>query len=217
MGLFGSSKKKEELGFPSLSKERLPPVNDLHPNIPDDIPLQMPPVQTQNSLNSSRNPSHPPDIPSYPQKDFSRTIPSFGSMTDISSQMLHDPENPFEREHQLKQVEDLAYGKESAFLSSPKDPFPRQQVPELDHMHDWSSSERSQSNYDTPLFVNVLDFAQILEHVVEIKNASLEMNTSISRVNGLQKDKDAQFATYSKTLELMQKKLIAVDKALFEE
>lgn len=225
MGLFNSIKKKTDQSFPPFSAPSVPGGSDLKMDVPDDIPLQMPPQMPQ-PQRSHDAPYSPPDsswhkeVSSPLEHDFSQSASSFGPLDDVSSRMLADPENPFEREQRLKQVEQLAYAKpdpaSQAAASKNASPI---RMPER---HDWSFEDASNPSgptgidFDAPLFVNVLDFAQILEHIAETKNKMADLSTSIARVHGFQKDRDAQFATYSKTLEAIQKKLIALDKTLFE-
>lgn len=219
MGLFSNKKVKKQNQldmFPPLESQS-EPVNSLSPQIPDDIPMQLPkfPQAQTDSNQSSPMPTVPPVEPQKQpssiedlHEEFHKNVPEFGPVTDINSKMDNDPTNPFQ-----------ASATPSAPVSEPRVSHESLAIPknsiligEEDH-----AKVRNNLTLDAPIFINVLDFGEILENISEIKVSLAETSNINIRVNNVLKDKDVQFSNYNKLLEQIQKKLIYVDKALFDD
>jgi len=223
MGLFDFGKKKE-----TRSKLDLPPKLDMSslgnsssmPNIPDDIPMQLPKVPEMprekhdlmvpsfgDSPFVSKEPAQAPAElhqevqPSASQPSTNVNFDQLASeLKSISDTMQKDPNNPFEIENASKNIGVPGSKPNFGILEG-----------EEDH-----GKVRGDLSIDTPIYVNVIDFATILEDIAEIKEGVSKVSNGYLRVTNILKDKDVQFANYDKFLEDIQKKLVYIDKALFE-
>ena len=73
-----------------------------------------------------------------------------------------------------------------------------------------------QEHLEKPFFVKVDDYRSILEGTTLIKNNLKEADEIISRLNELKNEGDREFEKWREKLEDVQRKLIYVDKVIFE-
>lgn len=218
MGLFDFGKKKDSrpnLGMPP--RFDAPPISSSSvpqnmPNIPDDIPMQVPkfpdsqvqkndvsfPSFSESQMQPTQLQSPNSSSPKVASVNFDELA---SELKSISAQMQKDPQNPFETESTEK----------SMTLSAGQ--IPDFGIKEGDDDH---SKIRSDISIETPIYINVLDFAIILEDIAEIKNYATSTQNSFMRISNILKDKEIQFVNYDKLLEDIQKKLVYIDKLLFE-
>lgn len=239
MGLFDWNKKrpdKSRLDLPS-SLSSMPLPSPMQANVPDDIPMQLPkfPDFPDSSNQAVGVPSFDKDSSSFdnfpvpPQKkEDAFSNPQFDS--SFGKQNISQNQ-PMERDEPVKDIKNIA----DAMTKDPENPFNEEKYARaLGLTPSGKQSEKEESDYgalegeedharlraeltlNSPVYVNVIDFATILEDITEIKNGVAKTNNSFVRLTNITKDKDIQFSNYDKLLEDIQKKLVYVDKALFE-
>ena len=72
-------------------------------------------------------------------------------------------------------------------------------------------------NYQKPIFVEVEDYRRVLDYIQEIKNDIKTSENVTARLEEVRAAKDKEFDKWHHALEDIQRKLLYVDKTLFEE
>ncbi|MBD3203324.1 hypothetical protein GF327_03460 [Candidatus Woesearchaeota archaeon] len=68
-----------------------------------------------------------------------------------------------------------------------------------------------------PLFIRTDDFRQVLDYFIDIKDLLNESEEIVYRTENLKKNMDFEYKSFKDSIEDMQRKLIYIDKTLFEE
>lgn len=228
MGLFDFITKKQERPRNNLpSNISFSTTLQAPPHaIPDDIPMQLPKFQDSQVSHDNlvlptfgkepeklKDPFMQNIVQPYSDSlsisPISKPQSAQINMNNFTKQMTTDPENPFEQEKYESMLNSHSYSYEKQNDGS--NPSVSFVEGEEDH-----AKLRAEFTLDAPIFINVNDFAVILENITEIKNQNASSNNNFARITNLLKDKEIQFNAYDKLLEDIQKKLIYVDKTLFE-
>lgn len=223
--------------FPGESNNSTSEASSL--SVPDDIPMQLPKFPEDNNTKSDSSlemPTNPDENLnlgtsqlSTPQEnnDVLSSVPNFndnnstGSSNNEGDHMTHtmvkDPSNPFEGSSGSSIPSNVS--EPSTDMASVSDSLATEKqqevkapiVGELDHFE-----SRDNLILDSPIFVNVIDFAQMLESMANCKSGTKKANNNYMRIKNIIQDQDVQYSEYNNSLEDIQKKLIYVDKVLFE-
>lgn len=79
------------------------------------------------------------------------------------------------------------------------------------------SENRTHAHYDRPIYVEVDDYRRVLDYVGEIKNNIKTSENTLNDLETLRGKKDKEFEHWRNALEDVERKLLFVDKTLFEE
>jgi hypothetical protein len=208
--------QSQELKVPSFSPESLSPQsqnsgfgqNELHDDFTSNS-FQNNPVQNENDVNNG--PLQMSQAKNNQMGGFvdskTNVEDSINAIRNISDSMKKDPNNPFEKDKLDKALNLTPKNMQSSEKEDDYSDFEG----EVDH-----TKFRDERVLSSPLFVNVIDFATILEDITEMKTEVTNTNNAYIRISNMVKDKEIQFSNYDKILEDIQKKLVYVDKILFE-
>ncbi|NQU79205.1 hypothetical protein HQ545_05560 [Candidatus Woesearchaeota archaeon] len=211
-------------GFPELKQDSLPPLPESSlPPLPSELPGNLPPLPTENKFSMPEmitplmkedmvKKTEPklqklPDFPTPSQlpeltaAKFQPTqfpdVPSPDMVPDTIPPLEGVPEPPKYREEKTPK-EIIA---ESAPVTLPEHtlrPAPKQR------------------DANGPRFIKTDDFRQVLEQIEDIKSKFKEEDDILFRITEIKNAQDSKFEDFRQSLEDMQRKLLFVDRSLFE-
>ena len=142
-------------------------------------------------------PKPPKELPSLFEEDVPEELPDF---PEFAEEEKPEPLVPDFRP--LYEVEE-----EKKVKKAPKEMLAEiEEPPELEHRHD----------ANRPLFVEVDNFKKMLEDISHIKNDLKSGITIGEKILDVKNEQDRKFSKLKSTMEEMERKLLFVDKTLFE-
>jgi len=188
-----------------------------------DVPP--PPPAPEGMIKSEENISE--DIPAPPTNDelSGRDIPEPPMAEEYSGLSMEFPEIPKEQEHHElkpipKEVKFEPIKKEVKVIhpvsmrNVPERKFHETKAPEVKRELGTASEERH--FLDSPIFIKKERYKNVIGGINIIKNKISDCDRIVESLEQIKNSKDKEFAKWSSNLEDMQRKLMVVEKSLFE-
>ncbi|MBN2422691.1 hypothetical protein JXB41_05660 [Candidatus Woesearchaeota archaeon] len=193
-------------------------IQDIPPPFPDHIipsPSELPkkyvPMQLQHQMAAMH--SKPRPMPMH--KPVPNELPEFPVKLPLRQSLrlpIHEIEHP-----------DIKVPVPPPNLRSEISPLELEKLEEKYlHKHPPMSDMEAPYDYDKhkkikkPLFVRTDNYRQILNNFIDIKDILTESEEIIYRLENLKKNADLEYSEHKRTIEDIQRKLIYIDKSLFE-
>ncbi|MFH0875580.1 MAG: hypothetical protein V1859_06585 [archaeon] len=150
----------------------------------------------------------PKELPQFsfaPKKEVAVPVPSGQGMKAKIPE--HDVEVPMPPPNLRSEISPLELERlEEKYLDR------RPRISDVEHDYKYSRHEK----LTKPLFVRTDDYKQILNNFIDIKDVLSESEETIYRMENLKKNSDVEYVEFKKAIEEIQRKLIYVDKTIFE-
>lgn len=162
------------------------------------IPPPPAPPEYNKPMQNNDLPNLVPEPPSYPKPENSAVIPP--DIQEISSG----------EESRMPKLEDISPSVQEIKETQVQDmPAAQQETSEL-------RIEKHAVMPGKPLFIRVGDYREVLQGTANIKSHLKEADSVIQRVNELKDEQEKEFNRWKSIIEDINRKMIYVDKVLFE-
>ena len=212
MGIF-SKKKQQVPKLPSLESSEIPEA-------------PMPGYKPDYSFELPETPDELPEFLGRKKYDFEPQMPETQQSPE-TAQIQEKPQQFSEDmdamiESEIEQIETPAYPQKPSVLPAEKEinfeEVQRIEEDEFEVEQDMIESLKETRNLDfsKPLFVLIDNYRGVLEELSETKNLLKNSEDILFRMNGLKNEMDKKYGLWNSQLEDVQRKLVFVDKTLFE-
>ncbi len=207
--------KKEVQAKPAPSIKPIPPTQSFKPQMPKyNMPKPKPLDLTPTSKPQIAKPEIPAELPSFPIdteriKESEQELPRFEKDSTVKDFISSQPSKPFI--HKLpREFEPLPSFEEKPFETKP---MFRREIKSMDKPARFDLHEEVRK----PLFIKTNQYRDAKSSVSSMRNKLNEADEISYRMDNLKEDQDSQFELFHKKIEDIQRKLIYIDKTIFEK
>jgi len=208
MGLFGGFKKEKDIEIPPppppiISSEPVPKPAGI---IEEPVPKPLERVNIDDFIPKERKPvfTTKPEIPGL-SKPISHA-PQLKSILPEDMEDIFSNEPSIEQLHRPEPLVPPTKPKEFKGLS-----------PVLRHVEEKEIEKQEKPVLDKPIFVKADDYKSILGAMTVIKSKIEDSEKILTEINDLKNTKDKSFEQWRNELEDIQRKLLYIDKTLYEK
>jgi len=210
LGLFKKKDRtKEEFSFDDLEKEAkhiddldLPPFPSEQQLSPEEA------AQQQKEMNKAEVPEELPPIEEVPDYEDFLPMPEFGSNLEKKAK---------EEEQTLKP--EMQVVKETYQQLNPRFELPAPQKPTvaIKSFPSEEIAERPVSGINNPLFIKLARYKEVLAEISGIKSRLNDSVKTLTRIAEMKNPEDSEFGRWKEKIEDIERKILYVDKTLFEK
>jgi hypothetical protein len=238
--------KMEGTEFPEMKEEKVPPLPETSlPPLPSEVPGELPPAPEITEMESPKVempeapkieaaeekieavPAIEEEIPGppaveeeiTPEKAEAAPKPEFPKVPETVSEVVPDRIPPLEGLPEAPEFkpEEVAETVEKPAMPGPAMPQPAPAAPaEAPPTYAAEPVEPPKKVMRGPLFIRTDRFKTVLEDIELIRTKFKEEDDIFFRINDIKGAQDQKFEDFKKSLEDIQRKLLFIDRSLFE-